>query len=158
MGDVVRMTVFSQENSYEISAIVARESDVNAGDNAGDNAGCGASENDAVSHDSVTYNSINSMDHVDSLDNSHESESNVGVAILEKPSTDEDSELDDGSNNADRYAHYVRGDKVERSMRTGRPVIALCGKVWIPRRINDNKYPICPDCKKIFEQIGNFGF
>jgi hypothetical protein len=33
---------------------------------------------------------------------------------------------------------------------TGTPVIALCGKVWVPGR-DPGKFPVCPDCKRIYE-------
>src|SRR5699024_11067193 len=31
----------------------------------------------------------------------------------------------------------------------GPPVIALCGKVWVPGR-DPEKYPVCPECKEIY--------
>ena len=34
----------------------------------------------------------------------------------------------------------------------GTPVIALCGKVWVPTR-SPEKYPVCPECKEIWESI-----
>jgi len=50
----------------------------------------------------------------------------------------------------ERYAHYVRKDKVVESAVMGTPVIALCGKVWIPNR-DPEKFPVCPECKEIFD-------
>lgn len=85
-----------------------------------------------------------------------DSDSGTSTSVLERPKVEEDARLDDGGN-ADRFAHYVSKDKVEESRLTGRPVIALCGKVWIPRR-EANDYPVCPECKRIYEQIGEFGF
>lgn len=35
---------------------------------------------------------------------------------------------------------------------TGTPVIALCGKTWVPGR-DPNKFPVCPDCKRIYEGL-----
>jgi hypothetical protein len=35
---------------------------------------------------------------------------------------------------------------------TGTPVIALCGKVWVPNR-DPGKFPVCPECKEIFESL-----
>ena len=35
---------------------------------------------------------------------------------------------------------------------TGRPVVALCGKVWTPGR-DPSKYPVCPTCKQIYEEM-----
>ena len=57
---------------------------------------------------------------------------------------------DDGDH--DRFAHYVRKEKVLESAMTGEPVIARCGKVWVPGR-DPNKFPICPDCKAIYDGL-----
>jgi hypothetical protein len=56
----------------------------------------------------------------------------------------------------DRFAHYVRKEKVLESAMTGEPVIALCGKVWVPGR-DPNKFPICPDCKAIYDGLPSGG-
>lgn len=50
----------------------------------------------------------------------------------------------------ERFSHYVKKDKITESLITGIPVIALCGKVWLPGR-NPYKFPICPKCKEIYE-------
>ena len=34
----------------------------------------------------------------------------------------------------------------------GTPVIALCGKVWVPSRAPE-KFPVCPSCKEIWEKF-----
>ena len=52
----------------------------------------------------------------------------------------------------ERYSHYVRKDKVVESAVMGTPVVALCGKVWIPNR-DPEKFPVCPECKEIYEQM-----
>ena len=57
---------------------------------------------------------------------------------------------DDGDH--ERFAHYVRKDKIVESAVTGAPVIALCGKVWVPNR-DPQKFPVCPDCQKIYEKM-----
>jgi uncharacterized C2H2 Zn-finger protein len=31
-------------------------------------------------------------------------------------------------------------------------VRALCGKVWVPGR-DPEKFPVCPDCKKIYDKL-----
>ena len=59
-------------------------------------------------------------------------------------------QIEDGDH--DRFAHYVQKDKILESAVTGKPVKALCGKVWIPGR-DPEKFPICPDCKKIYERL-----
>jgi hypothetical protein len=35
-------------------------------------------------------------------------------------------------------------------MVTGTPVVALCGKVWVPSR-DPKKFPVCPDCQRLYE-------
>ena len=34
----------------------------------------------------------------------------------------------------------------------GTPVVALCGKVWVPSRAPE-KFPVCPECKEIWETL-----
>jgi hypothetical protein len=50
-------------------------------------------------------------------------------------------QVEDGDH--DRYSHYVKKDKILSSALSGRPVIALCGKVWTPGR-DPEKFPVCP--------------
>jgi hypothetical protein len=50
----------------------------------------------------------------------------------------------------ERYSHYVKKDKVVESAVMGTPVVALCGKVWVPNR-DPEKFPVCPECKEIYE-------
>lgn len=52
----------------------------------------------------------------------------------------------------DRYSHYVPKDKIVESAVTGKPVRALCGKKWVPGR-NPDRFPVCPDCKRIYERM-----
>ncbi len=54
----------------------------------------------------------------------------------------------------DRFAHYVDKESITEAIVDGLPCIALCGKVWVPSRDPD-KYPVCPECKKQFEQMGS---
>jgi hypothetical protein len=67
---------------------------------------------------------------------------------LEQLLTDE--QLEDGDH--ERFAHYVQKEKILESALSGKPVIALCGKVWVPGRDPD-KFPVCPDCKKIYDKL-----
>lgn len=68
------------------------------------------------------------------------------TSVLEREETEEDGA------EGDRYAHYVRKDKIKKAQKLGRPVVALCGKVWTPRR-DPSKYPVCPECKEILSQL-----
>jgi Protein of unknown function (DUF3039) len=52
----------------------------------------------------------------------------------------------------ERFAHYVRKNKIMESAMSGEPVVALCGKVWVPGR-DPKKFPVCPTCKEIFEGL-----
>ena len=52
----------------------------------------------------------------------------------------------------ERFAHYVRKEKIVESAVTGEPVVALCGKVWTPGR-DPQKFPVCPECKDIYEGL-----
>lgn len=57
---------------------------------------------------------------------------------------------------SERFAHYVRKERIAEAMIAGKPVVALCGKVWIPSR-NPDRYPVCPTCKEIYKNMGNNG-
>jgi len=46
----------------------------------------------------------------------------------------------------------VHKSKVVESAVTGKPIRALCGKIWVPNR-DPSKFPICPDCKKIHDGL-----
>jgi hypothetical protein len=59
-------------------------------------------------------------------------------------------QIDEGDH--DRYSHYVKKDKILTSALSGKPVIALCGKVWVPGR-DPEKFPVCPACKDIYEKL-----
>jgi hypothetical protein len=52
----------------------------------------------------------------------------------------------------ERFAHYVRKEKILESALSGEPVTALCGKVWIPGR-DPQKFPVCPVCKEIYDGL-----
>lgn len=60
--------------------------------------------------------------------------------------------LDDGDH--ERFSHYVAKDKLTDAMVDGTPVVALCGKVWVPSR-DPKRYPVCPECKDIWEGFGS---
>lgn len=64
-----------------------------------------------------------------------------------------DTRTSDGDH--DLFAHYVigGGEAILRSMVTGEPVTALCGKVWVPCR-DPEKFPICPPCKRLHDEAG----
>jgi hypothetical protein len=67
-----------------------------------------------------------------------------GTTTTGKP----DYRLDDGDH--ERFAHYVDKSKATESALTGEPVVALCGKVWVPTR-DPKQFPVCPECKRLYE-------
>jgi Protein of unknown function (DUF3039) len=52
----------------------------------------------------------------------------------------------------EKFSHYVDKHKLTEAMVMGTPVVALCGKVWVPTRAPE-KFPVCPECKEIWEQM-----
>lgn len=73
------------------------------------------------------------------------------TSVLERPEVRPSKS--DGDN--ERYAHYVSQDRL-RSAQGGRPVVALCGKVWVPLR-DPKGYPVCPKCKAIYNDMNSHG-
>ena len=64
---------------------------------------------------------------------------------------DERTELfEDGDQ--DRFSHYVPKEKLTEAMVMGTPVVALCGKVWVPSR-DPQRFPVCPECKEIWDGL-----
>jgi hypothetical protein len=61
--------------------------------------------------------------------------------------------IGDGEGDHDRFAHYVRKADIVRSNVEGVPVVALCGKKWIPNR-DPERYPVCPTCKELKARLG----
>ena len=64
--------------------------------------------------------------------------------VRTKPST--------GDGDHERFSHYVPKDKLTAAMVEGTPVVALCGKVWVPSR-DPQRFPVCPECKEIWESM-----
>jgi hypothetical protein len=75
--------------------------------------------------------------------------SRQGTTVLEREAVEEQV-AEPGDH--ERFAHYVRKEKILESAMSGDPVIALCGKVWVPGR-DPNRFPVCPTCKEIYEGL-----
>lgn len=71
-----------------------------------------------------------------------------GTAVIEEERTVQPSDPGDH----ERFAHYVKKDKIVESAVSGSPLTALCGKVWVPSR-DPKRFPVCPTCKEIFEGL-----
>ena len=83
--------------------------------------------------------------------NRHRASADIEIrpAVITKEK--EDLEIDDEGDH-DRYAHYVRKADIVRANVEGVPVVALCGKKWIPNR-DPERYPVCPTCKEIKSRL-----
>jgi hypothetical protein len=51
-----------------------------------------------------------------------------------------------------RFSHYAEKVSVTEGYVLGTPVLAVCGKLFIPSR-DPKKFPLCPICKKISEAL-----
>ena len=71
-------------------------------------------------------------------------------SILDNEDQVKDQDSDAGDH--DRHSHYVRKEDIIQSSMTGAPVFALCGKKWTPSK-NPEKYPVCPECKGVYEGL-----
>jgi len=61
-----------------------------------------------------------------------------------------DERLDAGDH--ERLSHYVAKHKLTEAMVMGTPVVALCGKVWVPSR-DPSRFPVCPTCEAIYKGL-----
>ena len=52
----------------------------------------------------------------------------------------------------DMFAHYAEAEEITRALVEGIPIVAMCGKIWIPTRAPDS-FPICPRCKEMYDQL-----
>ncbi|WP_129658842.1 DUF3039 domain-containing protein [Rothia halotolerans] len=88
------------------------------------------------------------LNSTDPLDDTGYGTSPGGAATIEREETRQLAEPGDH----ERFAHYVRKEKIMESALSGEPVIALCGKVWTPGR-DPERFPVCPECKEVYESM-----
>jgi hypothetical protein len=73
-----------------------------------------------------------------------------GTAVDDRVEESTTYSYEDGDH--ERFSHYVPKESILESAVTGKPVRALCGKVWVPNRDPD-RFPVCPLCKEIYESL-----
>lgn len=73
------------------------------------------------------------------------------TGVLEREDTSTSPQLSEPGDH-ERFAHYVRKEKIMESALSGEPVTALCGKIWIPGR-DPERFPVCPTCKEIYDGL-----
>ena len=83
----------------------------------------------------------------DPLAPSAEPQRQTSTAVLEREQVEE--QLQEPGDH-ERFAHYVDRDKATEATVLGTPVVALCGKVWVPSR-DPKKYPVCPECQRLYD-------
>ena len=74
----------------------------------------------------------------------YDQDTSSSISVIEKT----EEKLDKNDGDGDRFAHYV-SKKIDAPILPGTTVVALCGKVWCPKR-NPKDFPICPVCKELF--------
>ena len=79
-----------------------------------------------------------------------------GTGTLLEHEVEATPRLSHGDGDHERFAHYVRKEKILESALSGEPVRALCGKKWVPGR-DPSRFPVCPACKEIYESFSEGG-
>ena len=75
----------------------------------------------------------------------------TGTAVLERPETEEQTDRSDNGD-ADRFAHYVSRDRIAESSSPAGPW-SRCAARSGCRSTTPSQYPVCPDCKRIYEEM-----
>lgn len=70
--------------------------------------------------------------------------------VLERPDIDE--RVKEDFDDSKHFAHYAEAAEVTEAYVMGTPVVALCGKIFVPFR-NPEKLPVCPVCKEIVDAL-----
>ncbi len=83
-------------------------------------------------------------------------EPGLGTGTLLEAEVESTPRTSHGDGDHERFAHYVRKEKILESAVSGDPVIALCGKVWVPGR-DPQRFPVCPACREIYGSIPDRG-
>ncbi|ALG86750.1 DUF3039 domain-containing protein [Gordonia phthalatica] len=74
----------------------------------------------------------------------------MATQTIERPDIDERTQKDD---DAPKFFHYVKKDKMAESAVMGTHVVALCGEVFPVTKAAKPGSPVCPKCKKIYEKL-----
>ena len=64
---------------------------------------------------------------------------------------------DTSGDDTPKMFHYVQKNKIAESAVTGTHVVALCGEVFPVTRSPKPGSPVCPECKRIFENLPGSG-
>lgn len=78
----------------------------------------------------------------------------VSTDTLVRP---EETTRDTTGDDTPKVFHYVRKNKIAESAVMGTMVVALCGETFPVTRSAKPGSPVCPDCKKIYDQMRKDG-
>ena len=70
--------------------------------------------------------------------------------VLERPDVDVEEKTTD---EAPKYFHYVKKDKIVESAVTGSYVVALYGEVFPVTQTPKPGSPVCPECQRIYDTL-----
>lgn len=70
------------------------------------------------------------------------------IDVLEKL----DFRLEEDFEESNQFAHYADRDKITEAYVLGTPVIAICGRIFVPSR-DPEKFPLCSTCKEIADAL-----
>jgi len=62
------------------------------------------------------------------------------------------TDIDTQEGNEEHFAHYAEAASVTEGYIMGTPVMAICGKVFVPSR-NPERLKVCPICKEIMDAV-----
>ena len=72
----------------------------------------------------------------------------MSTDVLEDVNTD----VKNDDNDDEQFAHYAESASVTEGYIMGTPVIAICGKVFVPSR-DPERLRVCPICKEIMDAL-----
>ena len=78
----------------------------------------------------------------------HEDTNGGSTGVLDREEQRQSTEPGDH----ERFKHFVPKDKLTDAIINGTPVVALCGKVWIPSR-DPERFPMCPSCQELWDGL-----
>lgn len=64
----------------------------------------------------------------------------------------ERQDLETQEGDEEKFAHYAEAASVTEGYIMGTPVVALCGKIFIPSR-NPERLRVCPICKEVMDSV-----
>ena len=64
----------------------------------------------------------------------------------------ERTDLETQESDEEHFAHYAESASVTEGYVLGTPVLAICGKIFIPSR-NPERLRVCPICKEIMDAL-----